>query len=209
MIDDYSKLSIGKYLEILDVLETESDDIDKYASIVAVLDDMEVDAVLDLPLTDFSQRCKDISFLFSQPEKVQLKDRYRLGKYDLDLIVDLKKITAGQYIDYMSFMKTPDKYLVEILSVFLVPRGKKYNQGYDISDVQSAIRTYLTVDQALSMSAFFLTLCRVLIETTLTSLERKIRKMEKKGKPTEDLQKVLTNLQKIGDMYALSTEYLN
>lgn len=60
--------------------------------------------------------------------------------------------------------------------MFLVPEGKAYNDGYDVLEVQDAIRADLTVLDALALSAFFLTRFAASIRATETSLYRLVRK---------------------------------
>jgi hypothetical protein len=206
MIDSYSKLSIGKYQEVLECIGTG----DYSAGIIAVLNDMDIDEVLNLPLSEYRNLSNKASFLLDSPQPAKVCMEYKLGSFKLEVLCNLSKMTAGQYIDYQTFVKEPDKYLVEMISVFLIPKGCKYNEGYDIMEVQKAIRECLSISDALALSAFFLNLSQALINSTVTSLIRRLKRMMKKEKNQEirmKMQEAITHLEQGGDGLHLLTEF--
>ena len=72
-------------------------------------------------------------------------------------------------------------YLVQTLSTLLVPKGKKYNDGYDMDAVQQAIRDNLSVADVVSLYAFFLTKWVKSIKDSQTYLDKEIRKIPNKA----------------------------
>ena len=208
MIDNYNKLTIGKYYEVLDIIRDYEDEYERNTALIAVLCDEEADEVLNLSLSEYKKRVDALSFLLESPVKAPIKNRYKIGDMELDLCVDLSKLTAGQYIDYQTFIKDPDTYMVELLSVFLIPKGKKYGD-YNMGEVHTAIRENLSIADALGMSAFFLTLSQALIESTLTSLIRRMKRMKRKAKSQEEkkkLEEAIMNLEAGGVGLHLLTE---
>ena len=207
MIDNYNKLTIGKYYEILDVINTYEDEYERNTALIAVLCDEEADEVLNLSLSEYKKRVDGLRFLLDDPVQAPIKNRYRIGDMELDLCADLSKLTAGQYIDYQTFIKEPDTYMVELLSVFLIPRGKKYGD-YDMREVHEAIRENLSIVDALGLSAFFLSLSQALISSTVTSLTRRMKRMLKREKNPElrkKIQETITLLEAGGDGLHLLT----
>lgn len=197
MIDNYNKLTIGKYQEVLEAIRDYEDEHERNTALIAVLSDQEPDEVLNLSLTEYKARVDSLRFLLESPVKAPIKNRYRIGNMELDLCADLSKLTAGQYIDYQTFIKDVEKNMVELLSVFLIPKGKKYGD-YDMGEVHEAIRENLSICDALGLSAFFLALSQALIESTLTSLIRRMKKMKRKAKTPEEkkkLEEVIMNLE--------------
>lgn len=209
MIDSYDKLTVGKYLELLDIIEdNELADIDKNASIIALLDDKEVDMVYDLPLTEFNGLMQKTAFLYNEPKPMQVSTVYKLGGMELEAMLNLEKLTTAQFIDYQAFVKD-NKKMVELLSVFLVPKGKKYNKDYDIIEVHKVIRDNMPITQAMGLSAFFLDLYKALYETTLTYLIKKMKRMKRREKDKEKvrmLEQVIANLVQSGVGWHLLTE---
>lgn len=202
MIDNYNSLTIKKYLDIKEVLEMNTEEIDKQVSLIAILADMDENDVYNLPLPEFQELNEKTAFLNELPKARNYpKTKYKLGGLELETVLDMRDVTAGQYIDYQTFVKDTDKYLVELLSVFLVPKGKKYNDGYDILEVQNAIRENLSIVEAISMSAFFLMLCESLIKATVQSSIKKLKRMmrkEKDKKVKAEYQKAITALEQSG-----------
>lgn len=202
MINDYKKLPIGKWLEIRDVQRDEAIE-DKYTKTVAmlsILSDIPEEELYDLKLEDFSKMTGEMAFLMKEVPQVPVCDRYKLGEYNLVLVRDLKELTASQFIDYQTFIKDTDKYIVELLSIFLIPKGKKYCKDYDIVDVQKAIRENLSIADAMSVSAFFLGLFKVLYRSMQIYLTKMLKKMKKKMKVEEatQIEQALQNLENVG-----------
>lgn len=189
MIDNYNKLTIGKYQEVLEAIRDYEDEHERNTALIAVLSDQEPDEVLNLSLSEYKARVDGLRFLLEEPVQAPIKNRYRIGNMELDLCADLSKLTAGQYIDYQTFIKDVEKNMVELLSVFLIPKGKKYGD-YDMGEVHEAIRENLSICDALGLSAFFLALSQALIESTLTSLIRMMKKMKRKAKTPEEKKKL-------------------
>lgn len=201
MIDNYNKLSIGKYLDLMEIIEDDSmEDIDKNVEIIALLDDKEVDVIYDLPLSEFNEKIQMTSFLYEEPKPMQVSSVYKLGGMELEAMLNVNGFTTAQFIDYQTYVKDKD-YMVELLSVFLIPKGCKYNKGYDILEVQKVIRDNMPITQAMGLGFFFLSLYRELLKATLSYSTKKIRKMMKKEKDLkkkEMMQQALESLEGSG-----------
>ena len=202
MINDYKKLPIGKWLEIRDVQRDEAieDKYTKTVAILSILSDIPEEELYDMKLEDFSKMTGEMAFLMKEVPQVPVCDRYKLGEYNLVLVRDLKELTASQFIDYQTFIKDTDKYIVELLSIFLIPKGKKYCKDYDIVDVQKAIRENLSIADAMSVSAFFLDLFKVLYRSMQIYLTKRLKKAKRKMKTEEatQIEEAIVNLEKSG-----------
>lgn len=168
MINSYDKLPVGKYLEIADLMKQEGlTDIERQTELLAILNDTTADSILDLPLADYHALAYQSKFLESDPPKAKgtrVAKSYRLAYYDdggervefeLVPVLDIRKLTAAQYIDFQTFTKMDGK-LAEVLSCLLVPKGRRYCEDYDPIEVQRAINASLSVTDALELFAFFL-----------------------------------------------------
>lgn len=188
MIRSYEEMSVGLFMEVCDVIGGTDDPMERNTALVALLSGMSEDEVLDLPLNEFREMTGALSFLENEPPVRRVADTYRIGGYTLELLADMTKMTAGQYIDYAELMKRPDENLVRLLSVVLVPKGKKYNQDYDILDVQKAIREGLGICDARAITAFFLHLLKALTKATATSLRRRLKRMMRRERNPEHVR---------------------
>ena len=202
IIDNYHRLPIGKYLDIVNLCDTEMDDVDRKVKIVAILTGLTDDEVLNLPLTEFTECCAKAKFLDKQcPENLipGVSRSYPMGGFVLLPVTDIRKITTAQYIDFKTFEKDKEHKFVEMLSCFLVPRGCEYNEGYDILDVHNAIRKEMSVAEVLALLAFFFKEWVGLIRSTLSSSIKDAMRIEDKEtrermlKRIRDLQDSMTS----------------
>ena len=185
IIDNYRKLPIGKYNEIVKLCETEMDEVDRKVKIVGILTGLTEEEVLNLPLTEFTECCAKAQFLDKEcPENLipSVSKSYPVGGFNLVPVTDMRKVTTAQYIDFITFSKDKEHNIVEMLSCFLVPKGMDYNEGYDILDVHNAIKEEMSVAEVLALLAFFFGSWTRSINSTLSSSERMARRVKDKEK---------------------------
>ena len=176
MIENYEALDLGRYMKIDKILRTPAEEIDKQVQIVAILADMTEKDVLLMPLADYTALAMRAAFLGGKCEhKVADGEPVVVGGMRLIPTKDFTKITTAQYVDFQTFAKDFPSTLPELLSCFLVPEGKNYNDGYEVADVQKAVRE-ITLPVALGLTAFFFKQYNASIADSLTSLERMARK---------------------------------
>lgn len=192
MIDTYDRLPIGRYMDIVRISRDEDmDELDRQVAIVSILSGMVTDEVLALDLASFSELSLRTSFLNRDAKEGSVAGSYRLGKLELERVKDFRGLTAGQYIDFQQYCRNGAE-IVDLLSVILIPKGHKYNDGYDTDAVRKAIGDYLTIPEALALQSFFFRSSRELIESSLSCWEEEIKRMPK-AKRIE----VLTELERI------------
>lgn len=213
MITNYNKLTLGKYTKIQELLHSDYEEfIDIQPAILAILSDKTEDEVLNLPLSKYAEMVQESSFVLETPK---LK-----GKSLVDLNINgrvfcfvrnTQDITAAQYIDYQTLVTKKDnwKYLANILACFLVPKGGKYCDGYDIVEVIQWLNDYLDVYTAMDTCFFFRKKSLKSIKRSLRYSAAVMRAMKWKA-PTEKMKKnlrrkrveieeVLTALSETGD----------
>lgn len=192
IIDSYNKLTLGKYMEIQEVSRNESlEDIDKQVQILSILTGVAEEEILHLSIQDYKELVVKSGFL--DPENINyhpVAKKYILGKFELIPCRDFRKIETCQYIDFQTYAPDLDKYLVEFLSVILVPKGHRYNEGYDILEVQKAIREEMSVSDGVSLAGFFLTWCRKSIKDSLNYSKQEAMRIKDKTKREEILGKI-------------------
>lgn len=203
MIDNYRDLPVGMYLEVCEIDRREDiEDINKQVCIISVLSGMAEEDILNLPLEEYRELAAKSRFLSHPYDGEILKAKaYVVGKWTLVPVEDYRKVTTAQYIDFQSFAADPEKNIVELLSTMLIPKGKKYNQDYDVIEVQKAIRENLSVAEALTLLAFFFVQYRQLIKDSLTfskEMAMKLRDPEKKKRTLKEIQKQEILLEKSG-----------
>lgn len=181
IIDNYADLPVGKYLDILAANERDADDLDRQVATIAILADATEDDILALPLDEYATLAQKAAFLLDVDKGSHaVAKSYRLGGLDLIPVADAAKVTAGQFIDFQQLTKDGgmERNLPAVLSCLLVPKGKTYGTGYDIADVQDAIRRHLSVTDALSLLAFFFASSEALLRRSLTYSEKEAKRVK-------------------------------
>lgn len=159
---NWNEITFEQYLAINEINEREDDLFNKILDTIAVLKDIDVN---EITINNYKDYTQEITFLNTDIPIVPLKDEY--GEYTLHK--DLSSMSMKQYIDFNNYAKTND--YVGVLSVFLYPKGKQYNEGYDIDKVRQYILTMSCVD-VLSIYTFFLMQCNVYMECSRIYLKQ-------------------------------------
>ena len=199
---DWDNITIEKYYNIKDILDDETDDdITKNVKLVAVITGKDEDEVWSMDMAEAGEYISRLQFLnkFELPKNPNMK--IKLPNYDLVVIKDLSKINVAQYVDFQNFVKLPMKEGMEkILSIFLIPEGCKYNDGYDIIDVQKEIRKNLSFRVAEGLLSFFMEKYGTLLIHSLVYCRHQVKKtknpemMEKLEKTEKEVQQKLDSL---------------
>ena len=203
IIDNYRNLPVGKWLEILELSKDENvDALEQQVKTIAILTGLTEDEVLDLPIMEYKSLAAKTKFLEKDYDgKLLIAKSYGLNGMELIPVKDFNKITTAQYVDYQTFSKEGDMYLVQTLSTLLVPKGKKYNDGYDMDAVQQAIRENLSVADVLTLYAFFLTKWVKSIKDSQTYLDKEIKKIpnkEMREKLMKQVQEMRSKINGVG-----------
>lgn len=191
MIDSYNKLTIGKFIELQDMDYTGMSEIDIQVKIISILAEIDEDAVMDLPLPEYKELASATKFLSTPPKyEAKLPKKIVIEGREFNVVSDIKKMTAGQYIDYQTYIGLKDnKYLPHILSCFVIPKGEKYGDS-NTEEIIQLFTDKLNILSALSISAFFLHKWQSLTKATLLYLTWKLKRMKKKEKNKEVKEKM-------------------
>lgn len=175
-----------KYRTLLDIREAANIE-DENERVYAIMEAVFGEDVLDLPLKDFNEKCKELQFLQKEiPNDLHVKDIKVNGReYYFDGL--LGKITTAQYIDFQNYQKNNDEQ--KSFSVFIIPKGHKYNDGYDMDQVFKDILD-MPVPILFSASFFFSRQFELFIRIFR---RYSIKQMKKLGLPKEAIE----NMEKV------------
>lgn len=144
--------------------------------------------VTNLPLKEFNEKVKQLVFLKEEmpnkipPKKIEVNGR----KYFLDCL--LGNITTAQYVDFTNQSNTGD--LSKMLSVFVIPEGHKYNDGYDMLQVMDDINS-LPIPIVNSIAFFFSRQFSVFMEIFQRYSTKQIKKTNLPKEVKENLIKAV------------------
>ena len=203
IIDNYRDLPIGMYLDICELdKRTDIDELHKQVCIIAMLTGRTEEEIYNLPLEEYRDLAAKTTFLSREYDgEVMTAKSYGINGMVLVPVEDYRKITTAQYIDFQTFVKDAEKNIVEILSVMLIPKGKKYNQDYDIIELQNVLRRSLSVADALSLYAFFFVQYMQSTKDSLTYSKEaamKLRDPEKRKRVLKEIEKQEKHLKILG-----------
>lgn len=148
--------------------------------ILSVLCECDVDDIADLSASKFNELVRQITFLDDMP-KVKIQEVYIINGHKYRVFLEIKDMTMSQYIDFQTLMKDQEKNFKKLLACFLLPEGKKYCEGYDITEVINDIGKMSIVD-ANSVMFFFALLYRSLTKVMLNCSIKDLKKIMKKEK---------------------------
>ena len=181
----WSDVTLKQFLELKDIMQIE-DETDRTIAIAELLLGLDVS---NLPLSEFNKKMKELSFLKEEipnnhiVKKVEINNR----KYNIDAL--LGRVSTAQYVDFTNYMKEENN-TTKVLSVFFIPNGHKYNDGYDMEQVIKDMES-LPVDIAISESFFFSRQFARFIKIFQSSSIKKLEKTDLPKKVKENLIKVV------------------
>lgn len=201
---NWNDITIGVYNKLNKLLKFEPtddvvmDELNLTIQILSVLCDVDEDVIGDLTRSEFAELAAQCAFLQELP-KVKIKDKYTINGKEYTVQFNVQDMTMAQYIDYQTFIKEQDKYMSNILACFLIPKGKKYGDGYNLQEVVNDIENYFSIVDAHSVCFFFTLLFQSLTKVMLTYLVKKMKKGMKKmtQEEKEKTQEAIDHLNKV------------
>ena len=206
---DFRDINVDTFINIkATIKEHEGPEIELHVKLISMLFNLTEDEVLDLPLTKFEDYERQTAFLYRQPKlSAKIPNVIVLNGRKYNVVKNAKKLTASQFIDYMTYCKLPDpdSHLAQVLSVFLIPDGEKYG-SYDIEHVINEISTYLSAQMALEI-AFFLRLKSLhSLTSTVRYLELMMWMMKRRAKKNPKVKEKMEEVQEKLRMMVMALE---
>lgn len=182
---DWKDISLREFYLIQDILEEE----DKTYTTLNLLDLIyDIDSA-SMSITEFAKYKNALEFLKQDVPTVNIKDEYELNGVVYQSNFNLTTVTAGQFIDYQNYIGT-NKF-EDFLSVFFIPKGHKYNDGYDIRKVKADILD-LDFPTVKSIAFFFTIQLEAFTTHFLSSLTKSVKKMKL---PKDQKKKLLDKIE--------------
>ena len=193
-------LPLAKYLKTLEIFNDASlSDLDKNIEILAIYADTTVDSILklrpDVVEEYFAQMSNSISSYkpsnSKRPKKIKINDQVYTINYNIG------KLNMAQYIDFQQIIvkKNYLENLPALLSIFIIPKGHKYNDDYDIIELRNILENNITLDEALSIIFFSKMKSISLIKLKLLYYRSmlKIMRWTTKDKQTKEMLRMTEN----------------
>lgn len=195
----WNDISISLYREINDIINTDLSEGEKEIAIIALLSGISEDEIYDMSISEVAEFQSQLHFLndFSFNEGWKSK-KITINGNEYEVQPDLTKFSYAQYVDFQTYWSMKDNIanMSNLLSVFIIPKGKKYNTDYEITDVINEIENHLPITVANSILFFFLKQSVSLIKALQISLDWKMKRMTTK-KNKEKMQVVRQKIQEM------------
>lgn len=194
------ELPLSKYLKTLEIFNDKyMSDLDKNIEILAIYSDTTVDDILKLRpeavgayLSEMSDRISSYKPSNSKhPKNIKINDQVYNVNYNIG------KLNMAQYIDFQQTIVNKNylENLPALLSIFIIPKGHKYNDDYDILELRNILENNITLDEALSIVFFLKTKSISLIKLKLLyyKLMLKIMRWTTRDKQTKEMLRIAQN----------------
>lgn len=185
-ITSWSTLPINKFHKLYQLNKQEATD-ERPFEIVGILNDMTLEQVYDMKLDEVHELMNNTIFLDTKPKIKKPQKQYIINGRKYDVFLNEKDITVSQYMDFQHLANNVEEHLAQFLSIFFIPEGKTYNNGYNIEYVQNELANHLDVETALSLTRFFfrkfkksIMHMRIFSQALITVLKRKTDSTETK-----------------------------
>ena len=193
----WKDITLRQFNKIQDLLQ----EIDEYTTL-NIIDVLYCVDSADMPAMEVMNKyAHSLDFLMTTiPTNEKLKETYTINQREYNSNINLTQMTTAQFIDYQNYSKENPVDISKCLSVFIIPAGHTYNDGYDLKRVQDDIKD-LDMVTINTLAFFFKKLFVLLLEITLLCLTQDTKKM---NIPTQKKEEILNQLKQI-DLASLAS----
>ena len=193
-----------EYEQLEQILSSDIPSDYKAVHLVALLTGLDVATIENLPIAEFQKFLPALEFLQIEPETHKHQFEYTVNGCEYAFRGKLDEITTAQYIDYRAYMQEENKDVVKLMSVFMIPKGHDYNDGYDMEQVQSDIGDMCWLD--VRAASFFF---RLQLAAYTLILRQYLKKTMKEAKATKKQIKQMEESLNSTAYCLLSSRYAN
>lgn len=183
----WEEVSLKKYKELMQFIKenVKMTDLDRSIEIYAILSDNRDEArdkLLNMPIDELGKELSKVQFIINKYKSKIPETEYTIDGNKYTVQLNLKSMTAAQYIDFQNFYKDYEKNFKYIFLCFLIPKGKKYGEDYDVMELADSLYDKIPVTIVTDIMIFFCRLLKGLTAATLISSIREMKKILKKEK---------------------------
>lgn len=209
MVKSWNDITVGQFSLIRSAYnDPEMTEEDRCIGLVSFIYDVDP---LELEFNDFQRMVRELEFMNTDVVPSEVRKEYIINGHKYTLHKAINHISTAQYIDFNNYIKDGevDEKYADIISVFLIPEGMKYNDGYDIEEVKDDINRHMAITDALGIFSYFFHFFVRFVQISQQYTSRRLRRM--KSLTREEKQKIeeITNqIQLIGDSLASSWPFV-
>lgn len=141
-------ITLGQYKQIEKIQAQHPDD-----SAIHIIKYLYGDDIEYLPIPEYAKRMDELQFLGETVPKSNLKLEYRINGTVYELDITPADMTTAQFIDAQNYIKDGGD-VQNLLSVYLIPKGKRYAEDYDVEKVKKDVLS-LPMPEVIAICTFF------------------------------------------------------
>lgn len=155
----WKDISIKDYKKIVEISKRELDtDLEKDIAVLAILCNVSEDDIYNTNINDLKRLLNEMEWIkkpydFNHSFKVK---RFVIDDVEYDVNPDINKFTVAQYLDFTNFWDKRNERMGNLLAVFIIPKGYKYNEGYDVIALADRLEELVSIDDWNSICFFFM-----------------------------------------------------
>lgn len=204
--NNWDDITWKEYEQIEQILNADIPSDYKAVHLISVLTGLEVEKIEVLPISQFQKLLPALEFLETEPETHTHQFEYNINGREYYFKGKLEEITTAQYIDYRAYMNEENKDVIKLMSVFLIPKGHDYNDGYDMEQVKSDIGDMCWLD--IRAASFFFRIQLTAYTLILKSSLVKAMKKTMKGKTIKEKKEIKKQIQELEVSFNSSVSFL-
>jgi hypothetical protein len=173
-----SEIPLKSYQEFMKVVEKSNDDEFIGQKTIEIFCGLKMKDVVKVKWSDVKSLTLHLNEIFKAKPKFQAT--FKIKDMEFGFIPNLEDMSFGEYIDLESNISSVETFH-KAMAVMYRPITKKVKDRYEIfeykgTDEFSDVMKYASLDVVLGATVFFSTLGSDLVQHTLTSLEKEIKK---------------------------------
>lgn len=193
-----------KQWEELDRLSKQKfeDDILYTSEIIKVV--FNIEDPLNMTPQEFQKYVEELSFMKDPIPEVKLCNSYNINGTKYNFKGNIYEITMGALMDWRKYSTEQEIDYAQCLSVFMIPEGCKYNEGYDIDKAIEDIRC-LPITDVLKVYTFFQAALKLSMQILIDYFQRLMKKTKLTKEQRVEVQNKIKQAQEISDMTSFHT----
>lgn len=193
---NWDEITINDYRRIVDISNRELDsDMEKDIAVLAVMCDCDERDMYNLPVYELQTLLNEMGwikeeFTFDRNFKAR---KIKINGVNYDVQPDIDKFTVAQYMDFQNFWnrRKDNRYIGNLLAVFIVPEGHKYNDGYDVMELAQTLENTLSIKFYNEVCFFFIKNWMSSIKASIIYSDWNLRKTIRRTKDKEKRKELL------------------
>lgn len=194
MITDYKDMRLRHLLELQTLSKTKANDTVKEIMAISILADVSVEDLRALPASKYAKLREGLAFLQKEPPKdAPVIQEITLNGTVYTVCRRMDQITTAQYIDWCTYI-SGDRNIVDLYSCFIIPKGHKYADGYDLEKAKEDILE-LPLPVVNFISVFWKTSLTLFLRRSAREIRKQTRKLRRLPGLTAEQRKMAREME--------------